>query len=232
MNCAECGHSQDAHVAAPVIKDLELGAYCRACEEINKKRSSKLDALHSFKMPEKRWRTQDGRVLAISDMTDSHLQNSINYFLRRESDDNTEYVRETLRELYAERNRRDERKMQNANVTAALNEQDIPQAAPVPVPKGDAWINRIEIRSESNPELVYIVAQHKRDGYWACTCMGWRTRRKCKHLREMGLSSTQPNMQRATGNPNEWKDAARLLKERAVQVEQERPKRKLRFDKE
>ncbi len=50
----------------------------------------------------------------------------------------------------------------------------------------DQWINRTEIRSESS-NRIYIVSQHATKRYWACSCPAWRTRRKCKHLTQLGL---------------------------------------------
>jgi len=51
-----------------------------------------------------------------------------------------------------------------------------------PLPDTDQWRNRIEIRSESSSR-VYVVAQRKASGEWACSCMGWKRHRHCKHLR-------------------------------------------------
>lgn len=48
------------------------------------------------------------------------------------------------------------------------------------------WTNRFEVRSESS-DRAYVVSQHKKKGHWGCSCPGWRTRRKCKHLASMGL---------------------------------------------
>jgi len=48
------------------------------------------------------------------------------------------------------------------------------------------WTNRFEVRSESS-DRVYIVSQHKEKRHWGCSCPGWRTRRKCKHLTTLGL---------------------------------------------
>jgi hypothetical protein len=50
----------------------------------------------------------------------------------------------------------------------------------------DQWTNRIEIRSQTSNRL-YTVSQHKTKRHWACSCPGWRTHRKCKHLRSMSL---------------------------------------------
>ncbi|HEY1377730.1 MAG TPA: hypothetical protein VGF55_13105, partial [Gemmataceae bacterium] len=54
---------------------------------------------------------------------------------------------------------------------------------------GDAgWVNRIEIRSETS-DRVYVVSQHAEKRYWACSCPGWRSHRKCKHMATLGLPS-------------------------------------------
>ena len=51
--------------------------------------------------------------------------------------------------------------------------------------KGDGWINRFEIKSESSDRL-YTVSQNTKQGHrWECSCPAWRTRRKCKHLETM-----------------------------------------------
>lgn len=54
------------------------------------------------------------------------------------------------------------------------------------LPSNDQWENRFEIKSESS-NRVYIVAQHIKKRHWACSCPGWRTNRKCKHLFAMAL---------------------------------------------
>ena len=45
---------------------------------------------------------------------------------------------------------------------------------------------RMNIRSESSNRL-YVVSQRISNGsmQWECACMGWITRRKCKHLTTM-----------------------------------------------
>ncbi len=50
-----------------------------------------------------------------------------------------------------------------------------------PLPDTDQWHHRIEIRSETSSRL-YVVAQRKTTGEWACSCMGWKRHRHCKHL--------------------------------------------------
>ncbi len=52
------------------------------------------------------------------------------------------------------------------------------------LPDNAQWTNRVEIKSETSSRL-YIVAQHKTNGTWACGCMAWIRYRKCKHLTNM-----------------------------------------------
>ena len=54
------------------------------------------------------------------------------------------------------------------------------------LPDSQIWTNRLEIKSESSNRL-YIIAQNKTKRHWACSCPGYRTRRKCKHLATLGL---------------------------------------------
>ena len=54
------------------------------------------------------------------------------------------------------------------------------------------WTNRMEIRSASSSRL-YIVAQHKTNHNFACSCPGWIRHRKCKHL-----TAIVPQIQSAT----------------------------------
>lgn len=56
------------------------------------------------------------------------------------------------------------------------------------LPPNDQWENRFEIRSEKS-DRIYIVAQNKAKRYWACSCPGWKSYRKCKHLASMQLPS-------------------------------------------
>ena len=54
------------------------------------------------------------------------------------------------------------------------------------LPDNAQWTNRFEVRSETS-DRIYIVSQHKTRRHWGCSCPGWRTRRKCKHLTTVGL---------------------------------------------
>jgi hypothetical protein len=52
------------------------------------------------------------------------------------------------------------------------------------LPDNVVWKYRMEIKSETS-DRIYIVAQRKTDGAWACSCMGWIRFRHCKHLQAM-----------------------------------------------
>ena len=54
------------------------------------------------------------------------------------------------------------------------------------LPDNKQWTNRFEVHSETS-DRVYIIAQHRDKGHWGCSCPAWRTRRKCKHLKSLGL---------------------------------------------
>ena len=56
----------------------------------------------------------------------------------------------------------------------------------VALPDKGQWQNRFEIESESS-NRVYVIAQHKTERHWGCSCPGWRIRRHCKHLNALGL---------------------------------------------
>ena len=55
----------------------------------------------------------------------------------------------------------------------------------------DQWANRIEIRSETSSR-VYVVAERISTGLWECSCPGWKSRRRCKHLTAMGKETQAP----------------------------------------
>jgi hypothetical protein len=54
------------------------------------------------------------------------------------------------------------------------------------LPDGPNWVNRMKIPSSSSDRL-YTVSQSRRGRFWGCDCPGWISRRKCKHLRALGL---------------------------------------------
>lgn len=97
------------------------------------------------------------------------------------------------------------------------------------------WINHIEIKSSSS-DRKYTVSQNAKSGLWGCSCPGWRSRRHCKHLNEMGLPTVErittpvsrrppaernPNFADSKdhydpsvegyGNPDEWRQMAENL---------------------
>lgn len=56
------------------------------------------------------------------------------------------------------------------------------------LPDNAQWTNRFEIRSSSS-NRVYVVAMNKATGKWGCSCPGYCSKRKCKHLLDgCGLS--------------------------------------------
>lgn len=60
----------------------------------------------------------------------------------------------------------------------------------VSLPDKGCWTNRFEIYSESS-NRVYVVAQNKDTGKWGCSCPGYCSKRKCKHLIQgCGLSES------------------------------------------
>lgn len=56
----------------------------------------------------------------------------------------------------------------------------------VVLPDNDQWTNRFEIKSESS-NRIYVISQNKKKRFFGCSCPGWRTQRKCKHLSALNL---------------------------------------------
>lgn len=62
----------------------------------------------------------------------------------------------------------------------------------------EQWINKTEIKSESS-NRIYTVSQHVTKRHWACSCPAWRTKRTCKHLKQLNLpGNEQPHELNAT----------------------------------
>jgi len=78
-------------------------------------------------------------------------------------------------------------------------------------PDNIQWTNRFEVESQSTGG-VYVISQHKAQRYWGCSCMGWKTRKKCKHLRQLGLpEAMEPyELPRVASSPVRQPIAARL----------------------
>jgi hypothetical protein len=58
------------------------------------------------------------------------------------------------------------------------------------LPDNEQWTNRFEIKSASSSRL-YTIAQRKSDRSWGCSCPGWKSRRKCKHLTQLHYALVQ-----------------------------------------
>ena len=54
------------------------------------------------------------------------------------------------------------------------------------LPDNAGYTNRFEIKSESS-DRIYVIAQSKTGRWWSCSCSGWISRKKCKHLTTLGL---------------------------------------------
>lgn len=68
------------------------------------------------------------------------------------------------------------------------------------------WTNQTEIKSESSSR-IYIVSEKVNDGIptdtWGCSCPGWKSHGKCKHLAVMGLrSAREPNLSNLSVTPH------------------------------
>lgn len=51
-------------------------------------------------------------------------------------------------------------------------------------PDNAAYINRFTVPSSSGSS-TYLVSQRRTSGEWCCSCRGWITHRRCKHLTEI-----------------------------------------------
>ncbi len=71
-----------------------------------------------------------------------------------------------------------------AQANNALPVLRVPQS--IRLPDSDQWQNRFEIRSETS-NRIYVIAQNRKRRHWGCSCPAYRTRRRCKHLEEIGL---------------------------------------------
>jgi len=54
------------------------------------------------------------------------------------------------------------------------------------LPDNAVWENRFNVRSASS-NRKYVVSQNKGKRHWGCSCRGWTTHRKCKHLTSLAL---------------------------------------------
>jgi hypothetical protein len=61
-----------------------------------------------------------------------------------------------------------------------------PIGATVDPDEWGGWRFRIEIKSETSPN-IYVVSQNVKHKYWACSCFGFRRYKKCKHMKAMSL---------------------------------------------
>lgn len=73
-------------------------------------------------------------------------------------------------------------------------------------PDDSVWCNKFEFESADSGKR-YTISQHKEKRHWGCSCQGYRTKRRCKHLQELGLPTLETPFEvifcgRATGAPN------------------------------
>ena len=90
--------------------------------------------------------------------------------------------------------------------------------------KSELWENRMEITGSSGN--IYVVSQHKTGRYWGCSCPGWKSRKRCKHLETMGLPPNCEPFELKKGNdftsgykkapkagsPADWEDALNKIR--------------------
>jgi len=58
------------------------------------------------------------------------------------------------------------------------------------LPDSGEWVDRQEYYSETSSR-IYVVARRNGTNEHGCSCPGWRTHRKCKHLTKLGYVSYQ-----------------------------------------
>jgi len=75
------------------------------------------------------------------------------------------------------------------------------------LPDNDQWTNRFEIRSASSSRL-YVVAQNKLGGHWACSCPGWKIHRTCKHIKTIKVPTLPALQNRLGGGTISYKPAS------------------------
>lgn len=61
---------------------------------------------------------------------------------------------------------------------------------PAPPPDDKVWENKFYVKSESSNRL-YVVSQNIQKRHWGCSCPAYITRRRCKHLRAIGLPENE-----------------------------------------
>ena len=70
-------------------------------------------------------------------------------------------------------------------------------------PDNAGYINRFKVPSSSGTSS-YLVSQRRTSGEWCCSCRGWITHRRCKHLagilQRLSAHTVLEDAVRATGN--------------------------------
>lgn len=76
----------------------------------------------------------------------------------------------------------------------------------------ETWTNQTEIKSESSSR-IYIVSEKVSGGVptgtWGCSCPGWKSNGRCKHLASMGLRSARAPRNPLTGRIPDRRPASR-----------------------
>lgn len=72
--------------------------------------------------------------------------------------------------------------------------------------KNDKWQHRFFVPS-STVGKHYTISQHKEHKHWGCSCAGYRNRRECKHLTNLGLPAKEkpfePEVETTTNAPTQ-----------------------------